>query len=134
MYTDLAAALTRAKERSGASAADDLYLTEILTLSAGVDPAGVTQYRPYYCAAKWIEQSRGDQTLTESDGTKFTGLTKIIASLFDLQAAIDKALGLIIPAGFEAISPECRTCEGESAVGGMLPRFSTRSLTSQSRP
>lgn len=106
MFTTLADALNRAKERSGATAQDDSYLSELLTLSAGKNEANETIYRPFYCAAKWLEQNRSAQNLKEADGVKFTGLATPIASLLELQASSDTALALIIPKGFEAIQVE----------------------------
>lgn len=110
MYTVLAEALARAKERSGAADTDNAYLTEILTLSAGT-AAGTTYYRPFYCAAKWLEQNLSAQTLKKArEGVEFTGLAKPIESLLALQAAYDKALGLTIPEGFEAVALDCLEC------------------------
>lgn len=103
-FLTLESALNRAKERSGATSADDEFLTEILELSAGKDALGQTHYRPYYCGAKWLEQNLSAQTLIEDDGTKFTGLAKPIASLLNFQAAYDAAQGLTVPDGFEAIA------------------------------
>ncbi len=102
MYTDLQASLARTKERSGATSADDSYLTELLILSAGVDASGVTHQRIFYVAAKFLEQNRAGQALSEADGAKFTGLAKPIASLLNMQAAYDIANQLIVPKGFEA--------------------------------
>jgi hypothetical protein len=100
-YTVKADALTRAKERSGATAVDEVFLNELLDLSAGA-VSGTTHYRPYYCAAKWIQQNRPQQTLSEADGAKFTGLAVPIESLLDLQYAYDTANRLTVPQGFEA--------------------------------
>lgn len=102
-YLDLDAALDRAKERTQrqATTADDDWLTELLQMSAGV-AGGVTHYRPYYCAAKLLEQKLASQTISEADGAKFTGLAKPIASLLGLQAAYDSSNGLTVPVGFEA--------------------------------
>lgn len=105
MYLDLPAALARAKERSGATAADDEYLTELLTLSAGTGASNVTHYRPFLVAARWMEQNRAQQALSEADGAKFTGYALPIASLLQIQAAYDQANDLTIPAGFEAEVP-----------------------------
>lgn len=107
-YTVLAASLTRAKERcqGRASDADDVWLTEMLELSAGTDAGGITHYRPYYVAAKFLEQTLADQTVASADGAVFTGLVKPIASLMALQAAYDQAKALTIPAGFEAQTAE----------------------------
>lgn len=125
-YTVLSEALSRVKERSGATAADDAYLTELLVMSAGIDPNSVTHYRVFYCAAKWLEQSLGSQALTEADGVKFTGLAKPIASFLNMQAAYDTANQLTVPAGFEATST--------AAVTARSQRFGTRSNTPQVQP
>lgn len=101
-YLVLVDSLARAKERAGTSSGDE-YLTELLTLSAGTDGDGITHYRPFYCAAKYLEQSRADQSLESADGATFTGQKVPIASLLNLQLAYDKANGLTIPEGFEAI-------------------------------
>ena len=103
-YTDLAGALARTKERSGASGADDALLTELLNMSAGTAADSTTHYRPFYVAATWMEQNQSAQQLLEADGAKFTGLAKPIASLLRLQAAYDRANGLTIPEGFEAVT------------------------------
>lgn len=108
MYLDLLAALSRCKERSGATAQDDAFLTEMLTFSAGVDLSQQTHYRPFYVAAKYLEQSQSAQAISEDDGTKFTGLAKPIASLLALQAPYDVAQALTIPAGFEAATSQSK--------------------------
>jgi hypothetical protein len=109
-YLDIDDALARAKERSQgqATTADDEWLEELLGMSAGATAAvpPVTHYRPYYCAAKLLEQKQSAQLLSEADGAKFTGLAKPIASLLALQAAYDSANALVIPLGFEALLPE----------------------------
>ena len=111
-YLDQAAALARAKERSGATDTDDEYLNELLGMSAAPDADSVIHYRPFYCAAKWIEQNRPAQTLSEAaGGTKFTGLQKPIDSLLALQRAYDEANDLDVPNGFEALPSDCDRCD-----------------------
>jgi hypothetical protein len=96
LYTDINQALVRAKERGNAKAADEVYLTELLQMSVGVHrETGETVHRPFYVAAKYLEQSRRDQTLKEADGAKFTGQAVPIASLLDQQFALDA--DLIVP-------------------------------------
>jgi hypothetical protein len=106
-YLDLDEALDRAKERSQgqATTADDDYLTELLQMSAGIDAAEVVHYRPFLAAARLLEQKLAAQTLASADGAVFTGLSKPIESLLQLQAAYDSANALVVPAGFEAIPP-----------------------------
>lgn len=100
LYTTIEDALKRARERAEAGPEATEFLREMLYFSAGKSKADEqTVFRPFYCAAKYLEQSRADQTLTEADGAKFTGQAIPIKSLFDLQASID--LGLIVPPGFE---------------------------------
>ena len=130
-YLLITDALARAKERSGASALDDAYLTELLAMSAGVDAEAITHYRPFYVAAKWIEQNQDAQTLTEADGAKFTGLAKPIESLLALQAAYDRANELTVPKGFEAAALDCVKCDGVSST---RTRRGTRSFAPSLRP
>jgi hypothetical protein len=100
LYLTIEDALKRARERADAGAEANEYLRELLFFSAGKSKStGAQVFRPFYCAAKYLEQSRADQTLTEADGAKFTGQALPIKSLFDLQASID--LGLDVPIGFE---------------------------------
>lgn len=133
MYTNLVDALARAKERSGATTADDAYLTELLTLSSGKDASQVVHYRPFYCAAKWLEQNRGQQLLKKAkDGIEFTGLAKPIESLLALQAAYDSGQGLTVPVGFEAASLDCLQCAAVAPVS--MRRFGTRSQATRIQP
>lgn len=93
LYTNLDSALARAKERSMAKAADEGYLSELLQISFGTHRrTNEVVYRPFYVAAKYLEQSRRDQTLVEADGAKFTGQKIPIRSLLDLQEALDADL------------------------------------------
>ena len=107
MYTSLPAALSALKNlpavRDLPVAADDDFLNNILTVSAGVNPSGVTVFRVYYSAAKYLQQIRSQHILSEADGAKFTGLAVPIASLLDLQSSEDAAFGLIVPIGFEVV-------------------------------
>ena len=132
-YLDQAAALARAKERSGATDADETFLNELLTLSKGADANQVTHYRPFYCAAKWIEQNRPQQTLSEAaGGTKFTGLQKPIDSLLALQRAYDQANKLEVPEGFEATPSDCDRCDQTGPTS--LNRHRPRSVTTAVHP
>ena len=131
-YTTQPEALARVKERSGATDADDEYLNELLTLSAGVDADQVTHYRPFYCAAKWMEQNRPAQTLSEASGTKFTGLQKPIDSLLGLQRAYDQGQGLTVPDGFEAIPSDCDRCDQTGPTS--LNRYRPRSVVTTINP
>ncbi len=99
LYTDLNEALDRAVERSAAKAGDRPYLQELLTMSYGTSTEGQIVYRPFYAAARFLQQSRRDQNIKEADGAKFTGMAMPIASLLDLQASLDQTL--TVQPGFE---------------------------------
>jgi len=121
IYTDLAGALERAKERSGATAADNAFLTELLQMSAGKDVSNVTHFRPFIVAARYLEQSQSIQALSSASGVQFTNMVRPIASLLALQAAYDASQGLIVPDGFAA----------SSRSGGL--QFSSRAYPTQVR-
>lgn len=104
LYTDLDKSLERAKERAAAGAEDSAYLTELLLMSAGIHAeTGQTVYRPFYVAAKYLEQSRRDQSFKSGDGSEFTGQKVPIQSLLDMQASLDA--GLTIPRAFQINPP-----------------------------
>lgn len=65
----------------------------------------LTHYRPFYVAAKLIEQRQAAQALSKAGDIVFTNLAVPIASLMALQAAYDAANALVLPAGFEAVPP-----------------------------
>lgn len=127
-YTTLADALLRAKERSGATEVDDIFLTELLVFSAGKAPDGVNHYRPFLVAARWLEQNRAQQAISEAEGAKFTGLATPIASLLQLQLAYDRANELTVPQGFEAIPAETAPTQQRSR------RFGSASHTPKLSP
>lgn len=100
-FSDYDEAFKRAKERSMLPDGQDAALEDLLLLSAGTargDP-NLTVYRPYYCAAKMLDQSLREQRFKEADGAKFTGQAVPIASLYDLQRSLDYSL--LVPDGFE---------------------------------
>jgi hypothetical protein len=109
MYTDLGAALDRAKERcQRETAANDEYLEELLVMSAGVVPsltgAGVRHYRPFWVAARFIAQDPDIRDISEASGeAKFTLAQPRIDELMASQAAYDAAYGLIVPPGMQAV-------------------------------
>lgn len=123
-FLTLGPALDRARERSQAASSDDAYLTELLELSASKAADAATHYRPYYVAAKFLEQNLARQQISAADGATFTLLKKPIESLLDLQSAYDRAQGLSVPAGFEAVPDDCKVCSGygSGAVGGVMRR------------
>jgi len=126
MYSSLPTALAEVKTNPATAGLItteyDAYLTNLLNVSAGMLPTGETEYRPFYVAARLLEQLRSGQTLSSADGVSFTGLVTPIASLFAHQGAIDRALQLTIPAGFEVSPP------------ASARRYSTRTLSTETRP
>jgi hypothetical protein len=89
-YSDLSLALLRARERSAAKPSDDQYLLEILELSYGIHKVSEQiVYRPFYAAAKFLQQARKDQTISQATDVKFTGQKVPIESLLDLQRSLD---------------------------------------------
>lgn len=135
LYVTLADALLRAKERSGATAIDDIYLTELLEMSAGIDPEFRTHFRPFFVSAKFLEQNLSKQALKEADGAKFTGLAKPIESLLQLQRAYDQAHDLVIPTAFQALPSDCDPCDKASAIsGGIAQRYSRQAIAFTTYP
>lgn len=65
--------------------------------------SGTTIYRPYWVAAKLLQQNRPDQVLTGADGASFSNLVTMIQSMMDEQLRLDQSLGLEIPSGFAAV-------------------------------
>ena len=95
LYSDLPSALERARERAAVTTKADSYLTELLQMSYGTSKqTGEIVYRPFYAAAKFLEQSRRDQTLKEADNAKFTGQALPIESLLALQFSLDQDLNI----------------------------------------
>lgn len=130
-FTDISAALARAKERAGADATADEFLTEILELSSALDAADVRHYRPYITAARFLEQDLGGQRLKKAkDGIEFTGLVTPIASLLNMQQAYDLSKGLIVPPGYEAVTIEEEAVQATSTVR----RYGSTSTRRTARP
>jgi hypothetical protein len=95
LYTDLDQAIDRAKERAAARATDKPYLSELLQLTYGTHKkTGEIVYRPFYVAARFIQQSRRDQSLKKGDDAEFTGQARPIASLLDQQWELDHDLDI----------------------------------------
>lgn len=106
IYIDIGAARARAIERSQTDPTDTkaiAYIEELLTLSSANDRDGVLHYRPFWAAATFIGQDPDVQDLISVDQeATFTQAETRVASLFGLQAAYDKANGLIVEADFLA--------------------------------
>lgn len=120
MYSDLSAALARAKQASTLNPAliNDSYAVELLQLSAGKTLLDVVEYRPFIVAAALLEQDPKTQRLIETKGTKFDNLQRTIDSLYKQQYRIDQALELVIPPGFESIASDCDRCGPGTGPGG----------------
>lgn len=104
MYTAIADALARAKERCQRENDDnDQYLTELLTMSAG-KINGETHFRPFWVAARFIAQDPDIRDIAEASGeAKFTLANPRIADLMSQQAAYDLAYSLVVPPGMQAV-------------------------------
>jgi hypothetical protein len=125
LYSSLDSALARAKERSMAKPADESYLKELLQISFGTHKTtNQIIYRPFYVAAKYLEQSRRDQILAEADGAKFTGLKVPIRSLLDLQQALD--VDLYIRPEFRIVSNVGNLQAGYEAAIAQLKQYQPR--------
>ena len=124
MYGDRAAALERAKAASTiANLIDDTYAGELLDLSAG-ELEDVTEYRPFWVAAKLVEQLSKKKELIEAKNVKFSlQLDRLISSLYGQQRSIDLSQSTVVPDGMEAIDPDCDAC-------GNRPNFVSYAATS----
>lgn len=78
------------------------FINSLLDIAIGKTDTDITVYRPFYVAAKELEQ-RFTNNLKEADGAVFLQYEKQIASLLALQVALDLADGLIIPDSFSAV-------------------------------
>ena len=135
-YSDLGEAIAAVKAlpavRSLPVTADDAFLNALLVASAGkapasgasegeiTYPAGTTIYRHYYVGARFLEVLRSQHVLSQAGQNKFTGLAKPIAALMQLQQAMDTALGLIVPDGYEAVPAAEEQQIGGGKVNGLL--------------
>ena len=91
MYTVLSDALLRVKDRAGLDTKEeDAYVIELLEMSFGFHKeTRELTYRPFWVAAKILQQSQFHQTLKKDETTEFTGQAVPIQSLLDLQANLD---------------------------------------------
>jgi hypothetical protein len=103
MYLTLDSALDRAKERcQREDSANDEYLEELLVMSAG-QVGGITHYRPFWVAARFIAQDPDIRDISEASGeAKFTLAQPRIDELMASQAAYDLAYELTVPSGMQA--------------------------------
>ena len=102
LYLNMADAIARVKERvASESKNDDSYIEELLDTSYGLHKTtGELCYRPFWVAAKILEQSLDRQELESDDSTKFTGFKIPIKSLLELQANLDMELDVRPGFGF----------------------------------
>lgn len=121
-YIDRGTSASLVTEKTGLAPSD---LDALLQVTAGtaVDPdtgEGVTVYRPYYVAAKLLATRRTQ--LTEAEGVGFVDPLKVAEEYLRLQAALDSAFGLSVPAGTEAVM---KTVVGQVARSGYVPVIGT---------
>ena len=90
LYSTLQSALERVKDRTSESEEKEDYVIELLEMSYGFHKqTRELVYRPFWVAAKILQQSPFYQTLKKDDSTEFTGQQVPIQSLLDLQANLD---------------------------------------------
>lgn len=107
--------------RGYSTADDDEFLINLLNASKGVDRDGLPHYRLWYVAARFLQQPTAIHALSSAEGAKFTELLIPIASLFQLQASEDLALGLIIPPGYEATPSDALPADPSARIVRSLP-------------
>lgn len=98
---DLQNAIAIATQKSGSTEAREDELLIMLENSAG-SLGGQPYYRPWYVAAKALEQDLDAQSIESADDVKFTGQRVPIRSLLEWQAAIDSSSGAVVPEAFSA--------------------------------
>ena len=120
-YTDLTASTALVTEKTGGLAPADLGT--LLAVSAGLKD-GTTFYRPYFVAAALLDTALHTRKLLKGEGAEFDKPSLTVLGLLDLQAAIDKAEGLVVPPGMEATYKHVRrTSVRTSAVSPTESRW-----------
>lgn len=95
LYSVLEDAISRVKSRAitPEEENDEGYIVELLQMSYGLHKQTKELiYRPFWVAAKILQQSPFHQSLKKDDATEFTGQGVPIRSLLDLQANLDVEL------------------------------------------
>ena len=102
-YKDLAFCTALVVEKTQLPAASDLSV--LLTISAGKvvvnEEQTDTYYRPYYVSA--LRLMARPNPIRQGDGATLLDPVEVIKMYLSTQKSIDQALGLDVPAGFEAI-------------------------------
>ena len=112
----LAEAIAKVQTLADAQTPEDSeFVSDLLELSAGIDPDGVKVYRFYYVTARRLQTNLEIQALSSAEGgVKFTGQVRPIETYLQLQLGIDLSVPLTVPPGFtavEALNDLCG-CEG----------------------
>jgi|SRR5579885_2916002 len=119
-YTDATAMLAMVRSLTNITSAvvNDALVNLYLEDSAGVDPNGITTYRPYFVASFLIRTNRSDQAFLSADGATFQNLTitepkgtaqtlfnlpALVQGYMEQQQRLDRSLQLTVPDGFAAI-------------------------------
>jgi hypothetical protein len=124
--TSLELALEIALDESKLDSTYEDKLTRILQYSAASRPSdGAICYRPWYAAAKALDEDLDTQALTKADGAEFTGQLRPIRSLYGTQNSIDLSdaalYGVVVPGPFNAYLALGQLDSGGS---GVLPVMS----------
>ncbi len=78
-------------------------LDALLTVSAGKDADGLDVFRPYFVAAWLLGRRDNTSKVLRAGDVHFDEHDKTVLSYLTLQAALDAALGLVVPVGMEAV-------------------------------
>lgn len=123
LYSVLEDAISRVKSRAitPEEENDDGYIVELLQMSYGLHKQTKELiYRPFWVAAKILQQSPFHQTLKKDDSTEFTGQGVPIRSLLDLQANLDIELDVRPGFGVEGRSGVSRDILKENRDRALL--------------
>ncbi len=74
-----------------------------LALGAGIDPDGVTVYRPKALMAAFLDRTKNSKVFLSGEGATFRDPDKTIRAWLSEQAQIDTSLSLILPPGAEVV-------------------------------
>ena len=104
--TDIEVALDIALDESKLESDREDKILRILDYSAGSKSDGTLCYRPWYAAAKALDEDLDTQALVKADGAQFTGQIRPIRSLYNAQHSIDLVdgarHGIVVPPEFSA--------------------------------
>jgi hypothetical protein len=118
----LAEAIAKVQVLADAPTDQDIeFISDLLEVSAGINPAGELVYRFYYVAARRLQTNLEIQAITKAEGgVELTGQIRPIETYLNLQLGIDLSTPLIVPPGFTAIEAKNELCGCGSGGSGAL--------------